>query len=176
MLSAESDVQAGRAATHVASPERRAAAATREEDVGEDDSGDSLQQPPPTAPFMHLMAHTGYIFVGIALAGAARPFGAMAYRGTLLWAAASTALSPSEWWLCFAAATGAQAISIASLLNPSPLSLVPGVEEDETALGGIKRDDRRKLRPYGLTRITRHPLILPVVPWGAANALLAGAQ
>ena len=91
-------------------------------------------------------------------------------------AAASTALSPSEWWLCFAAATGAQAISIASLLNPSPLSLVPGFEADETALGGIKRDDRLKLRPYGLTRITRHPLILPVVPWGAANALLAGAQ
>ena len=91
-------------------------------------------------------------------------------------AAASTALSPSEWWLCFAAATGAQAISIASLLNPSPLSLVPGFEADETALGGIKRDDRRKLRPYGLTRITRHPLVLPVVPWGAANALLAGAQ
>ena len=91
-------------------------------------------------------------------------------------AAASTALSPSEWWLCFAAATGAQAISIASLLNPSPLSLVPGFEADETALGGVKRDDRLKLRPYGLTRITRHPLILPVVPWGAANALLAGAQ
>ena len=91
-------------------------------------------------------------------------------------AAASTALMPSEWWLCFAAATGAQAISIASLLNPSPLSLVPGFEADASALGGVKRDDSLKLRPYGLTRITRHPLILPVVPWGAANALLAGAH
>jgi hypothetical protein len=50
------------------------------------------QQLPLKVPFMDLMAYTGYIFVGIALAGAARPFGAMAYRGTLLWAAASTAL------------------------------------------------------------------------------------
>ena len=41
---------------------------------------------------------------------------------------------------------------------------------------GVKRDDRLKLRPLGLTRITRHPLILPVVPWGLSNALLAGAH
>ena len=58
----------------------------------------------------------------------------------------------------------------------SPLSLVPGFEADAAALGGVKRDDSLKLRPYGLTRITRHPLILPVVPWGVANALLAGAH
>ena len=40
----------------------------------------------------------------------------------------------------------------------------------------LKRDDSLKLRPYGLTRITRHPLILPVVPWGLANALLTGGR
>jgi len=88
----------------------------------------------------------------------------------------SEALSPGAWWACFAVATAAQGISIASLLNPSPLSLVPSFEADSNAALGVKRDDRLKLRPYGLTRITRHPLILPVVPWGVANALLAGAR
>lgn len=40
----------------------------------------------------------------------------------------------------------------------------------------VRRDDGRKLSPCGLTRLTRHPLILPVVPWGCANALLAGGH
>ena len=41
---------------------------------------------------------------------------------------------------------------------------------------GLRRDDRLKLSPAGLTRITRHPLILPVVPWGFANAFLTGSH
>jgi len=76
--------------------------------------------------------------------------------------------------VAFAVAAAAQGVSIASLVNPSPLSLVPGFEPDETSPLGVKRDDRLKLAPCGLTRITRHPLILPVVPWGLANAALAG--
>jgi len=85
-------------------------------------------------------------------------------------------LSPTEWRACFACASAAQGISIASLVNPSPLSLVPGFEADDGSLLGVKRDDRLKLTPTGLTRITRHPLILPVIPWGVSNALLAGAH
>ena len=86
----------------------------------------------------------------------------------------ANALEPETWWLAFAVASMAQAISIASLVNPSPLSLVPGFKKDEGALGGVRRDDTLKLAACGLTRITRHPLILPVVPWGIANAALAG--
>ena len=84
------------------------------------------------------------------------------------------ALETPEWWLAFAVASAAQAISIASLANPSPLSLVPGFEADGAAPLGLRRDDTLKLAACGLTRITRHPLILPVVPWGLANAALAG--
>ena len=85
-------------------------------------------------------------------------------------------LSAEGWWACFACASAAQAISIASLVNPSPLSLVPSFEADGDALLRVKRNDRLKLNPFGLTRITRHPLILPVVPWGVSNALLAGGR
>ena len=82
--------------------------------------------------------------------------------------------------LCIALASLAQGISIASLGNPSPLSLVPAwvpsddVNNNNDAI--FKRDDSLKLRPYGLTRITRHPLILPVLPWGVSNAILAGGR
>ena len=55
------------------------------------------------------------------------------------------------------------ALSLASLGNASPLSLVPGFAKDEAAPMGLVRDDSLKLRPFGLTRITRHPLILPMV-------------
>ena len=89
-------------------------------------------------------------------------------------AAPTVALAGAQWWAVFAVAAAAQGVSIASLAQPSPLSLVPGFEADANAPGGIKRDDTLKLRPAGLTRVTRHPLILPVVPWGVANALLAG--
>ena len=80
-------------------------------------------------------------------------------------------------------------ISIASLINPSPLSLVPGFvlppddKEGSTILQArqrkailVERRDSLKLNPRGMTRITRHPLILPVVPWGMATALLVGGR
>jgi uncharacterized membrane protein len=85
-------------------------------------------------------------------------------------------LGSSEFWCVFAVAAIAQSISIASLFNPSPLSLVPGFEGDGDAPFGVRRDDRLKLTPLGFTRVTRHPLILPVVPWGVSNALLAGGH
>ena len=66
-------------------------------------------------------------------------------------------------------------IALSSLANPSPLSLVPGFSEDGGEQG-VLRDDTLKLSPRGLTRITRHPLILPVVPWGFANAILVGGR
>mmetsp|Transcript_12359 Transcript_12359/g.20994 ORF Transcript_12359/g.20994 Transcript_12359/m.20994 type:complete len:305 (+) Transcript_12359:24-938(+) len=84
--------------------------------------------------------------------------------------------SPPARALLFACAVGSLAVSLASLKNPSPLSLVPGFEPDEDAPLGLRRDDSLKLRAYGLTRVTRHPLILPVVPWGFANALLTGGR
>jgi uncharacterized membrane protein len=65
------------------------------------------------------------------------------------------------------------ALSFASLFNPSPLSLVPSYERGNSDKY-IARDDSRKLQPVGLTRITRHPLILPVVPWGLATAVSMG--
>lgn len=91
-------------------------------------------------------------------------------------AAAPSALTPERWWAAFAVASAAQGASLASLAQPSPLSLVPAFEGDPGAPLGVRRDDGAKLAPSGLTRITRHPLILPVVPWGAANALLAGGR
>ena len=114
----------------------------------------------------------GYTLIASALlfpALAAYPTARAASDGGLL-------LSAEQWWACFGVASVAQGISIASLFNPSPLSLVPSFENDDDALLGIRRDDRLKLAPLGLTRITRHPLILPVVPWGVANALLAGGH
>ena len=84
--------------------------------------------------------------------------------------------SPEARAALFAVASIAQGVSLASLVNPSPLSLVPGFETDPSAPLQLKRDDSLKLRPYGLTRITRHPLILPVVPWGLANALVTGGR
>ena len=91
-------------------------------------------------------------------------------------AAIPLVLSPEQWWAAYAVASTAQGISLTSLVQPSPLSLVPGFESDDNAPLGVKRDDRLKLAPAGLTRITRHPLILPVGPWGVANTLLAGGH
>ena len=81
--------------------------------------------------------------------------------------------------LYYALASLSWGISIASLINPSPLSLVPVYEQGEETHGSnikVRRNDKRKLQAYGLTRITRHPLILPVVPWGIATALIMGGQ
>lgn len=70
--------------------------------------------------------------------------------------------------------------SIASLLNASPLGLMPAFQRTTTdgssAPLPIKRDDSLKFSVRGLTRITRHPLILPVVPWGIATSVLAGGR
>jgi hypothetical protein len=58
-------------------------------------------------------------------------------------------------------------VSLTSLLNPSPLSLMPGFQmtqqqaKDAALPLGLQRSDSIKLQPRGLTRITRHPLILP---------------
>ena len=72
--------------------------------------------------------------------------------------------------------------AMASLVNPSPLSLVPVYEpssalqdadaDDEQAL--VIRRDAAKLVPYGMTRITRHPLILPASSWAVATGLTMG--
>lgn len=75
----------------------------------------------------------------------------------------------------------ASGISIASLINPSPLSLVPVYEQSSgqdknNNASKIRRNDSKKLQVYGLTRITRHPLILPVVPWGIATAMIMGGH
>jgi len=72
------------------------------------------------------------------------------------------------------------AASIASLFNASPMSLMPSFQKaDDTAnsiAGLLQRNDSLKMEPRGLTRITRHPLILPVVPWGLATSYLAGGR
>jgi len=103
--------------------------------------------------------------------------------------------------LSYAVATLAGAFSLASLVNASPLGLMPSFrQQDDDVNGfvaaripsdnrvmttnpaagdtllGITRDDSLKFEPKGLTRITRHPLILPVFPWGIATSVLAGGQ
>ena len=101
--------------------------------------------------------------------------------------------------ICYVVATLSGAFSLASLLNASPLGLVPSfrqkeksdlttttmmiAEENESTaiapgdtLMGITRDDSMKFEPKGLTRITRHPLILPVVPWGLSTSILVGGN
>lgn len=103
-------------------------------------------------------------------------------------AATFPTLDEVSLWYTLASLSGG--ISIASLVNPSPLSLVPVYEQssDEgeissansstqpSSITGIRRNDSKKLNAYGLTRITRHPLILPVVPWGVATAMIMGGQ
>lgn len=68
--------------------------------------------------------------------------------------------------------------SLASLFNASPLGLMPGFEaaSAESSTPILQRDDTLKFDVRGLTRITRHPLILPVVAWGIATAHLAGGR
>jgi len=60
--------------------------------------------------------------------------------------------------------------SLTSLANASPLGLMPGFDQD------LQRNDNLKYQVRGLTRITRHPLILPVVPWGIANVICLGGH
>lgn len=76
------------------------------------------------------------------------------------------------FWTAVAATTAA----IASLANASPLGLMPGFQKvtDDNSVLAVQRDDSLKFQARGLTRITRHPLILPVAPWGISNAVLLG--
>lgn len=100
----------------------------------------------------------------------------------------------SVYTLCMGSAALSFGASIASLFNASPLGLMPSFEAQASSssssgqqilssastpgdtLGGIRRDDSLKFTAKGLTRITRHPLILPVVPWGIATSYLAGSR
>ncbi len=84
--------------------------------------------------------------------------------------------------ICLLSAALSFGAAIASLINASPLGLMPSFEADDGLTGnsgsvvGIRRDDTLKFTTRGLTRITRHPLILPVVPWGIATTILAGGR
>jgi len=83
---------------------------------------------------------------------------------------------------CLVSAALSFGAAIASLVNASPLGLMPSFEattddvDNSGSLAGIRRDDALKFTTKGLTRITRHPLILPVVPWGIATSVLAGGR
>lgn len=84
---------------------------------------------------------------------------------------------------CIATASLGIGAAIVSLFNASPLGLMPsfeGTSPDKVSQKAIaefvRRDDTIKFTTRGLTRITRHPLILPVVPWGFATAYLAGGR
>eukprot|EP00980_Cylindrotheca_fusiformis_P020987 scaffold7987_cov200-Cylindrotheca_fusiformis.AAC.16 len=115
-----------------------------------------------------------YTIVSFGLLGA----GFTAYLKSL---AEGGVVSPSEdqMGLLYAVASLCSGMSIASLINPSPLSLVPVYERSKTENGigsAIQRNDAKKLHAYGLTRITRHPLILPVAPWGLATAMIMGGD
>lgn len=94
-------------------------------------------------------------------------------------------LSEQEYTVLLGVASFSFAASIASLFNASPMSLMPSFEKNKNetpkssstgSIAGIQRNDSLKLEPKGLTRITRHPLILPVVPWGLATSYLAGGR
>lgn len=103
-------------------------------------------------------------------------------------------LPQEEYMLYFGIASASGATSISSLFNASPLSLMPGFQatadlndggengargiapSSSSSIAGLQRNDALKFEPRGLTRITRHPLILPVVPWGITTSYLVGGQ
>jgi len=83
----------------------------------------------------------------------------------------------------YAVASISFAAAISSLFNASPLSLMPSFQKatddndiGKGDIGGMQRYDALKMEPKGLTRITRHPLILPVVPWGISTSFLIGGR
>lgn len=95
-------------------------------------------------------------------------------------------LTDTQYLVCSIIVALSGAFSLSSAVNASPLSLVPsfqkssdvssnGIDPGKT-FAGIQRNDALKFEPRGLTRITRHPLILPVVPWGVATSFLAGGR
>lgn len=95
-------------------------------------------------------------------------------------------LSNQQNMILFAISSASFAASIASLFNASPMSLMPSFQKAENSdqessetprsIAGLQRNDSLKMNPIGLTRITRHPLILPVVPWGVATSYLVGGR
>jgi uncharacterized membrane protein len=93
-----------------------------------------------------------------------------------------SSLSPFEYDFYFCVAAASSGAAIASLFNASPLSLVPGFTTttsktaNQEASLPLQRNDLLKMTPKGLTRITRHPLIFPVGPWGIANCQLQGSH
>ncbi|HUP25948.1 MAG TPA: NnrU family protein [Thermoanaerobaculia bacterium] len=74
------------------------------------------------------------------------------HAGPLLWSLRNVS---AVWWVAFALAGLGFTLTIFSFFQPSPF-----------AMGAPSR-----LEPYGLTRITRHPLFMPV-SWIAAGHLL----
>jgi len=122
----------------------------------------------------------GYTAVSFTTLG----FSAFYYYSNMVLIAHSTSssLSPSEYDFYFCVAAASSGAAIASLFNASPLSLMPGFTatpntmDSQDASPPVQRNDVLKLTPKGLTRITRHPLIFPVVPWGIANCQLQGSH
>ena len=112
-------------------------------------------------------------------------FGLYLQSSSLSLRAVESSQSPLLHDICLFAAALSLGAAIASLFNASPLGLMPSFEgvsqQDEATVGGnaiagLQRNDALKFTTYGLTRITRHPLILPVVPWGFATAYLMGGR
>ena len=89
----------------------------------------------------------------------------------------SSEQSTSIYNACLFISSMSYGASIASLFNASPLGLMPSFEgaESDSEIA-VQRNDALKLTTRGLTRITRHPLILPVVQWGISTAYLAGGR
>lgn len=77
------------------------------------------------------------------------------HTGPLLWH--PTAI-PGIYGLGVILATLGIAIVTASIVQPSPMALQPGIQPS----------------PRGLTRITRHPLFMGLALWGLSHALLYG--
>jgi uncharacterized membrane protein len=86
------------------------------------------------------------------------------------------AMANNDWYNFYlATAAFSFGAAICSIFNASPLGLMPGFEASGTEVA-LQRNDALKFTVRGLTRITRHPLILPVVPWGIATSYLAGGR
>lgn len=132
---------------------------------GDEDGGQAIF---PTADIAGRQLYR-VLYTGVSFATLGGAF--LAYLDSLQQQPPETSADPLAFWI----AVLSWAASLTSLANPSPLSLVPAY--DRTDGGGLlARDDGRKLTARGLTRVTRHPLILPVVPWALATARLAGGQ
>ncbi len=77
------------------------------------------------------------------------------HTGPLVW---NLLVVPGMRTFAMILATLGIAITTAAVVQPSPMSL----------------DPRSQALPYGLTRITRHPLFMGIALWGLSHALLYG--